>query len=95
MGIGMTPLCLLMYLTFLGASWCRNLAPKMESDWPVDDHGQREDWERQAARAALTFVRVGERKENIGARKLVTRHDIQSSSRSAIDHDSPRFQWLR
>jgi len=95
MGIGMTPLCLLMYLTFLGASWCRNLAPKMERDWPVEDHGQREDWERQAARAALTLVRVGERKENIGARKLVTRHDIQSSSRSAIDHDSPRFQWLR
>ena len=65
-GIGMTPLCLLMYLTFLGASWCRNLAPRTESDWPEDDQGQREYWERQEAYAALTLVRVLERKENIG-----------------------------
>ena len=58
-----------MYLTFLGASWCRNLTPRTEGNWPVDDQGHREDWERQAAYAALTLVRVDERKENIGVGK--------------------------
>ena len=75
-GIGMTPLCLLMYLTFLGASWCRNLAPRKESDWLVGDQGQRADCERQTAWAALTLVRADVRRESISVRIPVTRHGI-------------------